>query len=292
MQNAFKHTGSDNRYLYNGKELQTDFVLDWYDYGARFYNAALGKWFVPDPLAEKYYSLSSYNYTLNNPIRFIDPDGMSADGFTVDEQGKIKRVDNTGGKEYDVLYTKKDYEDAKKSDQTNEAGNPTPDKKLIVKDTKILPQLSEDKPEGKQKDILTGEVEQGNFAIFNNATEGLSIFKFVSKNTDVEWTFQSNLGNNNILGTLHKNSQSFSVYGFKGFESESIIFHAHNHSGTESYDFRPSDNDRINAERTWKVNPRAKYYIYMPRITKSAYNKVNPDNPINYEPSKWYPITK
>lgn len=43
---------SDNRYLYNGKELRTDFDLDWYDYGARMYDPSIGRWHSADPLSE------------------------------------------------------------------------------------------------------------------------------------------------------------------------------------------------------------------------------------------------
>ena len=64
-----------NRYRYNGKEEQATFGTPYYDYGARQYSSASGRWLAVDPLAEKYYGISPYAFCNNNPVNFVDPDG-------------------------------------------------------------------------------------------------------------------------------------------------------------------------------------------------------------------------
>ena len=98
---VFSSTGDAQPYKYNGKELDRKGGLDWYDYGARYYDAALGRWHVVDPMAEEYYDLNPYNYCGNNNVNNIDING---DSITIlnygygDKQHMALLIQNTNDK--------------------------------------------------------------------------------------------------------------------------------------------------------------------------------------------------
>lgn len=106
-----------NKYQYNGKEFQSE--TNWYDYGARFYDPTLGKWHSIDPLTEITKNWSPYVYTNNNPVKFIDPNGMMTSSSGSEESreeyfARMKAEDRAVQAQMDQqfgLYRDNSYED-------------------------------------------------------------------------------------------------------------------------------------------------------------------------------------
>ncbi len=126
---SYSDASPENKYKYNGKELEDEFGLDWYDYGFRYYDPLLARFHTLDPLAENYSFQSPFVYAANNPVRFIDWMGMSA-GDYYDQKGNYLGTDGIDDQRNYVVTDRKETKQIKKATKKGENYTASVDSKV------------------------------------------------------------------------------------------------------------------------------------------------------------------
>lgn len=223
-------------YKYNGKELNRDNGLDWYDYGARMYDASLGRWHAVDPSGEKYPALGLYAYCKNSPIIRIDPDGK--DDYVVNANGVVYLMRKTD-RIVDVLY-------ASGINSSQKATQPDPNWKSIrVFDKSMLQGLTENKGEDSMDRLL--------YTTTNSVYNASNVFLFVAGNTNVEWTLKGGYKDGRrtfVLGTNNNENQVSSINGLINtkdpfFLTFKPMIDIHSHPYNPFASLRDMDNARL-----------------------------------------------
>jgi RHS repeat-associated protein len=178
-------TSADARYKFTGKERDIETGYDYF--GARYYDARIGRWMSVDPWVGKYPRWSPYNYSFDNPLRYIDPDGMGPDEVKKENKDEEKRK-----------YDAKDGVKIQDIKVTNKEG-----KEVIVKvkfqDTQSDKHSSDNKVDQKLVTALEGTVKEA------------------AKSTEInELTITATTNGTHTEGSLHYDGQALDIGAVNG----------------------------------------------------------------------------
>ena len=255
---GLKHKGynnnivSEHKWKYNGKELQDELDLNWYDLGARNLDHALGRFMNVDPRAEDYNFQSVYAFANNNPVLFVDINGEGVDDIIIiDTKGTVTNVIKEKGPNRVYEYDKTSNE----STRVEDLDNTTLTAQNIKKDDKIVDgelfRIVED-AEIFRKDIdLGGEDKYGHWWVETNGNSesygwwpktGVDYSDTIF-GTDGELNGQTSFGGSSTKDPHHGDRSSgvnrFSLYTTDGTATKGVLKNikgfANNYSGSWSW---------------------------------------------------------
>src|SRR5690625_2739305 len=171
-------TETEYQYKYNAKEWQDELGLDWYDYGWRNYDPALGRWMNIDPLSEEFASWSTYSFVYNNPIKFFDPTGLAAQhDYKLLKNGEVRLIRETNDNS-DTLYSTDDL------GQVTSESNSITISKDSPSDTTIIGELSQGASSGGWFGMdFASPYSYFSEGFTDNLETGFSLFNFLRENT-------------------------------------------------------------------------------------------------------------